>query len=723
MLLSSAYLDRSLCYITNVLKCRPPNNDIDSNEAREAINICVTYLYEELDNLHYRNIIVALGGTALAALGVTHKITQVRGTIVDSPRWGKIIPTYHPAYLMRQWHEYITSVYDWKKIKRYSDGCEPPVIEERFNLYPTITQIEMFVLQILQRAQSTHVTIGLDIETFEEHPMLSPIKIVGIAIDSETAITVPFITQSGNLAWSTKDEQLRAIMALGSLLEHPNITKMIQNSLFDLLVLASLGFEISGPVYDTMLAHMLIYYPAQHSLAYLLSIYADYPAWKTINDNSDAGYRKYNSRDATVLFMIKDKLDKDMFDNNVLHLFKTDMSIIIPTIEMTLNGILIDTTKQKEVERKLKSDVDNSIVILRKLANHPGYNPNSTSQTAYILFDMMKLRSDVKTKGGGGRSTAEDVLNRLSLRYPDSKFIDTLIEHRSLQKMYSTFSNPPIINGRVHAIYKLRPVTGRYSTENPNIHALPTKTADSQGYIKEMYIASPGHVIFKVDYSQAEIVCFAVIAGDERWIVAIANGWDIHRLNMIDVIGIYNPLFRRFFKEFFFGLMYGSKGFAIKKKAPKELIEIIDIDSVIPKFISVHPALPNYWDRIEKSIKETRKVIGEFGRIRYFAGNITEAELREGINFPIQNCVSEIMKLKLATLERELDLSTIKLVMQKHDEFIFDIPENLLDSSAGVIIKIMNEKVTSITGKTFPLKVSSEYGKDLLNTIAYEMKE
>jgi uracil-DNA glycosylase family 4 len=711
MLLNQAGIMRQECYITNVLKCRPPKNNIHTSDARSAIEHCKLILNAELRSLHPK-VTVPTGNVPLEALDIKHKITEIRGSVLMT-NWGKVIPTFHPAYLLRQWHEYVTAVYDWRKVKDhlYINGViEPP---EDFTLTPSIEQVEEFVLSTLEKANKGMIDVAIDIESYiTSSPLLTPVKVIGLATDSMTALVVPFITQAGNGYWEKRAHALRAVMSIGRILEHPNIRKILHNSLYDLTVLTHLGFKISGPVFDTMLGKFLVYHLTPNSLAYCVSIYSDYPPWKLDKGTSDLEFRRYNARDCVVLHMIKPKVSEDIDSNGVRWVFENLMGNIIPTVHMSVNGVYLDQAQHALVREQLIQDTTRLRRELTVLSGNPEFNPASTKQLSDLLFKKFKLKSQVKTKSGA-LSTGKDVLNRLSLRYPDHEFIGKLITFRNVDKLLSTYGNPPVLDdGRVHSQFKLTVITGRYGSSQPNLQNLPSKRGDPQGYIRKSYAASQGRILVASDFSQAELVVFAILSNDAIWLDAFKRGDDVHKLNGIALTGEYDPKYRTFYKNFIFGYIYGSEGGEIEKVAPKDLISKLQIKDMIGNFNTVHPNMFLYRERIRKQILDTKRVRNPFGRARFFATAPTKEDLRAGYNHPIQSTVADMMHQKMPLIEAELS-DQDKIILQLHDALYVETDKGREDRVGVILKKIMELPVYAPNGMTFQLRAEIEVGPNM----------
>ncbi len=726
-LLYAAGTTRDQCKIINVLKCQPTrsaikNNDINTPEAKKAIRLCASIFIPEVMKLQSR-VIIPLGNTALNALGFGYSISAVRGTYF-SFRGIPVVPTYHPAAIARQFEDWVLVQSDFQKALRVAQSGKVPVIEEHFHITPSVLDVEEYCADICDVADRSKeiVNASYDIETFvTDHELRNPIKIVGIGKDTKEAMSIPFVTQSGNFYWATKDEGARAFGAIYRVLSHPNIRILGQNLLFDFRISMNHGLDVVGPVWDSMIAHFLIYHPIAHDLQTIASQYTDFPPWKTLKGMDDTEYRKYNCRDNIVLHHMYPKMEADIDSNNVRWVFEHVMGTIVPYCKMSLNGLPIDRKAQEEVAAKLLGEEEALTKELMTISGALGLNPKSAPQLREILFKQMKMQSRVMTKGGkDGKgkkvlSVDKSVLNKLSLRYPDNQFLTKLLEFNSVEQLHSTYAQPDIFpDGRIHPHFKLAVITGRPSSVNPNVLNLPSKNrGDERGYIKSMYVAPPGKIFIESDWSQAELVIFADISGDEEWQACFARKEDVHKLNGIALIGEYVEKYRTFFKNFIYGFVYGSEGDGIKKVAPKELIARLSVEAMLENFKSKHPRMFLYREDLERQITQTHRIRNPFGRPRFFVGKPTKENLREAYNFPIQSTVADMMNEKMGIFAREYDLREKQLLMPLYDALYWLIDEREADSFIPVMKSIMESPVVAPNGQTFRLNADVKVGKSL----------
>jgi len=703
------------CYVTNVLKCRPPGNNIKLAVSQEAIQHCLPNLYDEINQVHPA-LIVPLGNTALSALGIHGTISKIRGAVLRT-EYGKVIPTFHPAYILRQPQEVYTAVRDWVKIGKAIYNNSYTEYVDNFNLNPTLMEIKTFVDQIKQKVyKRENVVLGMDIETtVGKTTWDNNLICIGIAPDKDNAIVIPVRNIDGSWYFKSDEDNIQLIMAIGSLLEDPNITKIFHNALFDVMVLMNLGFTVSGAIFDTMIGQYLVYSNSKHDLQYVTSLYTDYPPWKVdTNWADDQSIRDRNARDSVVLQMLKPAITEDLKTNNVWTLFNMLMKRIIPISRIMNNGIYVDKEAVEKNFINLTQTTEALKLDLQKLADTSTFNPNSSIQLTDILFDKFKLKSQIKTPKGK-LSTGKNVLTRLSIRYPKNKFIKELIEYRNLEKLLTTYGKPYIHpDNRVRTHLLLHgTVTGRFASREPNLQNLPGKTTDKELYIRKMYSVPPGYVMVEADFSQAEVRVFAQLANDPILLEAFKQGEDIHKNNAIDLFGEYKPEFRLFAKRFIYSIIYGSGGAELQESAPKEVLKRGNVITLLNKFLIKHSAIAKYQLEIEQKVLKEHKITNPFGRIRWYSFRPTKADIRSAINFPIQSTVGDIMHIKLSPLDSLCQMMKSKIILQLHDAYYIEVPESKVEKFVPALKFIMEAPVVASNNMSFSIPVSIETGNNM----------
>jgi DNA polymerase-1 len=318
------------------------------------------------------------------------------------------------------------------------------------------------------------------------------------------------------------------------------------------------------------------------------------------------------------------------------------------------------------------------------LAKQP-FNLNSPKQLGEILFEKLKLPV-VKKTPSGTPSTDEEVLQKLAEDYPLPKL---LLDYRSLAKLKSTYTDklPRMVNpstGRVHTNYgQAIAVTGRLSSNEPNLQNIPVRTAEGRR-IREAFIAAPGNVIVSADYSQIELRIMAHLSGDEGMLRAFAAGEDIHRATAAEIFGV--PLAevsseqRRYAKVINFGLMYGMSVFGL---AGNLGVERSAAQMYMEKYFNRFAGVKQFMDDVRQQAKSQGFVETVFGRRLWLPeinspnGPRRQGAERAAINAPMQGTAADLIKLAMIAVQNWLDIEKLgsRMVMQVHDELVLEVPE------------------------------------------------
>jgi DNA polymerase-1 len=369
---------------------------------------------------------------------------------------------------------------------------------------------------------------------------------------------------------------------------------------------------------------------------------------------------------------------------------------ILQRIERT--GVLIDPAALAAQSQQLGE----RMVILEQqayeLAGQP-FNMASPKQIGEILFNKLGLPVRKKTATGAA-STDEEVLSELAADYP---LPAKLLEHRGLAKLKSTYTDklPLMINpktGRVHTNYaQAVAVTGRLASNDPNLQNIPIRTEEGRR-VREAFIAPPGHVILSADYSQIELRIMAHISGDENLLQAFAQGMDVHRATASEIFGVppaeVSSEQRRYAKVINFGLIYGMSAFGL---AGNLGIERSAASSYIDRYFTRYPGVKRYMDDTRAQAKAQGFVETVLGRRLWLPeinspnGPRRAGAERAAINAPMQGTAADLIKLAMIAVQSALDREArgTRMVMQVHDELVFEVPDNEVAWAREEIPRIM----------------------------------
>jgi DNA polymerase-1 len=553
---------------------------------------------------------------------------------------------------------------------------------------------------------------AFDTETTSLNYIEAEIVGVSFAIEQGKAAYIP-------LAHNYPDapvqlNRMEILNALKPLLENPKQAKLGHNLKYDANVLANYDIELQGIAHDTMLeSYVFNSVVTKHNMDDLAK---QYLGIETIHYEDVAGKgakqilfsevaieqaSPYAAEDADITLRLHQTLSEKLKQQKGLEKLYQDIEIplipVLSTIER--NGVLIDSAMLAQQSLELTSD----IVALEQHAHDLAgqvFNLASPKQIQEILYDQQKLPVLKKTPKGQP-STAESVLQELANDYPLPKLI---LEFRSMSKLKSTYTDklPQQVSnktGRVHTSYhQAVAATGRLSSSNPNLQNIPIRSAEGRK-IREAFIAPEGHKLIAADYSQIELRIMAHLSEDEGLLTAFAQGIDIHSATAAEVfeVEIENVTtdLRRSAKAINFGLIYGMSAFGLAQQLG---IERSQAQKYINSYFDRYPGVRQYMESTRELAKQQGYVETLFGRRLYLpeinsrnAARRQYAE-RTAINAPMQGTAADIIKIAMINTNQWLqqNQSVNKMIMQVHDELVFEVNEDQVDSFSLVISQIMN---------------------------------
>ncbi|HHB1473987.1 TPA: DNA polymerase I [Yersinia enterocolitica] len=518
---------------------------------------------------------------------------------------------------------------------------------------------------------------------------------------------------------------------LKPLLEDDKALKVGQNLKFDQSMLARYGIDLRGIAFDTMLeSYVLDSVAGRHDMDSLAERYLNH---KTITFEEIAGKGKnqltfnqialeqagpYAAEDADVTLQLHlvlwPKLQQSEGLKRVFQEIEMPLLPILSRIERT--GVLIDQNILAAHSKELTIRLDELEKQAHELAEEP-FNLASPKQLQVILYEKQKLPILKKTPGGAA-STNEEVLAELALDYPLPKVI---LEYRGLAKLKSTYTDklPLMINpvsGRVHTSYhQAVTATGRLSSRDPNLQNIPVRNEEGRR-IRQAFIAPEGYRIMAADYSQIELRIMAHLSQDKGLLAAFAAGKDIHRATAAEVFGLSLEKVtneqRRSAKAINFGLIYGMSAFGLARQLN---IPRGEAQRYMDLYFERYPGVLEYMERTRKQAAEQGYVTTLDGRRLYLpdihSRNATrrKAAEREAINAPMQGTAADIIKRAMIAVDAWLQQQPeplVRVIMQVHDELVFEVHESVLESAEQKIRELMEQSMQLAV----PLKVDVGVG-------------
>lgn len=497
---------------------------------------------------------------------------------------------------------------------------------------------------------------------------------------------------------SLPSETVRA--KLSPLFENAHIGKVGHNLKYDLSVLRWHGYEIRGPLIDTMILHSLVRADQKHGMDFLAEAYLGYtpvsiesligPKGKDQKSMKDVPMDKlaeYAAEDADITWQLFRKLKPEVEKQGQQRVFyEVEMPLLPVLTAMEYEGIRLDPDSMVKFSAQL---LEQSLGLEKQIHSMAGetFNIASPKQLGDILFGRLKLVDKPKKTKTGQYATNETVLQTLA---GEHEIIQKILEYRTVTKLRSTYAEalPQSIfdkTGRIHTTFhQTATATGRLNSQNPNLQNIPIRRELGQEIRRAFVARGEGYTLLSADYSQIELRIMASISGDPAMKAAFEEGEDIHAATAAHVykVGLQDVTndMRRRAKTVNFGVMYGISAFGLSQRLGiprKEASEIIE------HYFDSFPAIKGYMDETLESARSKGYVETLTGRRRYLPdvnsrnGTIRGMAERNAINTPIQGTAADMIKLAMSAIWNELNTKNLetKLVLQVHDELIFDLKE------------------------------------------------
>ena len=496
---------------------------------------------------------------------------------------------------------------------------------------------------------------------------------------------------------------------LRSVLEDPAKPKLAQHAKYDINVLARYGIVVQGLAHDTMLqSYVLDAAGNRHDMDTLAEKHLGHRTIKfedvagkgknqiTFNQVSLDKAAEYSAEDADITLRLHQVLyPRLQADAALLKVYEEIEMPLVPVLAaMEQRGVKLDVALLRQISGELAQRMDE----LQKAAFEQAggeFNLGSPKQLQQILFEKLQLPVLGKTPKGDP-STAEDVLEELAAQHALPRLI---LDWRGMQKLRSTYTEqlPLAVNartGRVHTSYgQAIAATGRLSSSDPNLQNIPVRNAEGRR-IRQAFVHEPGNALLSIDYSQIELRLMAHFSRDERLQDAFRKGLDIHRATAAEVFGLTleetGAEQRRAAKAINFGLIYGMSAFGLARQLAIPRGEAQDY---IDRFFGRYPGVKRFMDETRVKAHETGYVETLFGRRLYLPNihsknqGLRQYAERTAINAPLQGTAADLIKKAMIDLQHHLreNLPEIRMILQVHDELVFEGPEALLKAQAPQI--------------------------------------
>lgn len=517
--------------------------------------------------------------------------------------------------------------------------------------------------------------------------------------------------------------------------ENDKIEKIGHNLKYDLQILSNYGVTVAYPLFDTMIAHYLIQPESKQSMDFLAEYYLQYrpvsietligkkgKGQGNMRDLSPEEVCDYACEDADITFQLKELFEPQIQKEHLKALFyDMEMPLVQVLQKMEQEGIAIDIPHLTAFSEELQTEAIATEVEIKAMAGMD-FNVDSPKQLGEVLFDHMKISAKAKKTKTGQYQTSEDALEQYKNDHP---IIEKILEYRQIKKLKSTYVDPlPTLispkDKRVHTSFmQTVTATGRLSSNNPNLQNIPIRTEKGREIRKAFISRGSEFSLMAADYSQIELRIIAALSEDKAMIEAFQQGLDIHAATAANVF--HTPIEavtreqRSAAKAVNFGIIYGQSAFGLAQNLG---ISRTEAKSIIDSYFAQFPTIKSYMDLAVSNARENGYVETIMKRRRYLPDiNSANAVVRgfaerNAINAPIQGSAADIIKLAMIAVDRAMTTQNVKskLLLQVHDELVFDVHESERELMPALVKKAMEEAIQLVV----PMVVEAKLGENWL---------
>lgn len=531
-----------------------------------------------------------------------------------------------------------------------------------------------------------------------------------------------------------REEVLETLEIFRPFFEKKDLLKISHNLKVDYKILKLYGIEVEGALFDTMIAHYLLNPDGRHVMEYLSEMYLGYKpvalesligkkgknqgSFRTVSVEEQT---QYAAEDADIAWRLYEVFGPQLKIENLEDLFfKVEMPLMKVLAKMELEGIALDKKWLEQESKDLENDLRNLEKTIFELSGEE-FNMNSPKQLGEVLFEKMQLDPKAKKTKTGQYGTSEDILQKLSSKH---EIIKHILEYRTYQKLKSTYVDALPLqidkdDHRVHTNFsQTTAATGRLASVNPNLQNIPIRTLRGQ-QIRGAFVANPGNKIIAADYSQIELRLIAAISEEENMIKAFQEGEDIHASTASKLFNIpleeVTKTQRSQAKTVNFGILYGQGAFGLAEQTGLSRTEAKEM---IVNYFETYPQLKKYMAGQVQKAQEMGYVETILNRKRHLkdinsANFVVKAHAeRNAVNAPIQGSAADVIKLAMIKIDEQLTEKNMKtkMLLQVHDELVFEAPEEEVEAASALIKKEMEAAYET----TVPLLVEVGVGDNWL---------
>ncbi len=595
--------------------------------------------------------------------------------------------------------------------------------EHKYYLVDNPAAVEQ-LLSILNKAE----VISFDTETTGVDPNQAELVGLSFSVQPGEAYYVP-IPEDYSEAKAT-------VLQFKNILENSDKKIVGQNIKYDMLIMKWYGVQIPTPAFDTMIAHYLIEPDQRHKLDYLAQAYLNYHmipieeligkrgiAQGNMRDVPVEKIKDYAAEDADITLRLTTVLEKEVEAFGVSSVMKDiELPLVSVLCEMEYAGVKIDADFLAHYSRALEKNILDAERVVFQKAN-TRFNISSPRQVGEVLFEKLNIPYKWKKTSTNQYSTDEEKLTELAQDY---EIVQDILEYRKLTKLKSTYVDalPLMINpktGRVHSSFnQARAATGRLASENPNLQNIPIKDEAGREIRKAFVPRDDNHVLVSADYSQIELRLIADLSNEEAMLDAFIKGLDIHRATASKIYGVaygdVSPEQRRNAKTVNFSILYGAGSTNVSRQLGISRSEAKDL---IDQYFKTYSGLKKYMADVVENCRHQGYVATLLGRKRILRDINSKNALarsaaeRISVNTPIQGTAADLIKVAMINIHRQIKRKKMqsKMVLQVHDELVFDVPQDELAALQELVVFEMKHAIPNLK---VPLDVGIGSGKNWL---------
>ncbi len=588
---------------------------------------------------------------------------------------------------------------------------EPQEIEQKdikstqheYHFINTLEKRANLIKQLLSQT-----SFCFDTETTGLNPFESEIVGASFAFKAGEAFYVPFPED--------RNEAQQIVNEFKVVFENEGIEKVGQNLKYDINVLSTYGVEVKGKLFDTMIAHYLIQPDMRHNMDLLAEAYLGYKPvsietligkkgknQKSMRDIPQEQIVDYACEDADITLQLKNEFEPKMNETLKKLMDEIETPLIPVLSSMEKEGIRLDVETLKKFSLELEELINKLTQQITDISGEE-FNIDSPKQLGVVLFENMQIVEKPKKTKTGQYSTSEDVLSKLADKH---EIVPLILEYRSLKKLKSTYIDalPGLVglDGKIHTSYmQTVAATGRLSSNNPNLQNIPIRTEKGREIRKAFIPRNDEYTLLAADYSQIELRIIAALSGDENMQEAFIKGEDIHTATAAKVFAVQpeevDREMRSKAKAVNFGIIYGVSAFGLSQNIN---ISRTEAKEIIDTYFEKYPKLKAYMDNnVElakkqgyvETIMQRRRILKDINSNNAVVRGHAE---RNAVNAPIQGSAADIIKIAMVNIHQEFEQRQLKskMLLQVHDELVFDVYKPELDQVKAVVKDKMENAV------------------------------